>query len=40
MDGGLNHDEAYTLSDIYIRKADNARRPEEVIDLIGDMQMD
>ena len=40
VDAGLPHDESYTLSDIYIRKADNAKTPEEVIDLIGELQLD
>ena len=30
---------AYTLSDIYINKADEAGSPEEVIDILGDMQI-
>lgn len=40
VDAGMSHDEAYTLSDIYIRKADKAKTPNEVIDLIGVMQLD
>ena len=32
IDGGLDRDTAYTLSDIYIRKADMAKDPEEVLD--------
>lgn len=40
VDAGLPHDESYTLSDIYIRKADNAKTPEEVIALIGELQLD
>lgn len=40
VDAGLPHDEAYTLSDIYIRRADVAKTPEEVIELIGEMQLD
>jgi len=31
---------AYTLSDIYINKADEAGSPEEVIDILGDMQIE
>lgn len=38
--GGMPHDESYTLSDIYIRKADACKTPEEVIDLLGVMQVD
>jgi AraC-like DNA-binding protein len=40
VDGGMEHDVAYTLSDIYIRKADVAKTPDEVIDLIEEMQLD
>lgn len=40
IDGGMDLDTAYTLSDIYIRKADEAKDPEEVMDLIADMQVD
>lgn len=40
VEAGLSHDESYTLSDIYIRRADVAKTPEEVIDLIGQMQID
>lgn len=40
IDGGMEHDVAYTLTDIYIRKADMSRTPEEVIELIGEMQVD
>ena len=40
VDEGMPHDEAYTLSDIYIRRADIAKTPEEVIDLIEQMQID
>ena len=40
IDSGLDLDTAYTLSDIYIRKADVATEPEEILDLIADMQID
>ena len=40
VDEGMPHDEAYTLSDIYIRRADISKTPEEVIDLIEEMQID
>jgi len=40
IDGGLDRDTAYTLTDIYIRKADEARDTEEVLDLMADMQVD
>ena len=38
--GGMDRDTAYTLSDIYIRKADNAKDTEEVLDLMAEMQID
>ncbi|MBQ5331106.1 MAG: AraC family transcriptional regulator [Oscillospiraceae bacterium] len=40
IDGGMKHDVAYTLSDIYIRRADKCRTPQEVIDLTGLMMVD
>ncbi|MBR0145467.1 MAG: helix-turn-helix domain-containing protein [Eubacterium sp.] len=40
IDGGLDRDTAYTLTDIYIRKADEAKDTEEVLDLMADMQVD
>ena len=40
IDGGLDMNTAYTLSDIYINKADEARSVEEVVDLIAEMQID
>lgn len=40
VDGGLEHNVAYTLSDIYIRKADKCTDPDEVLDLLGEMQVD
>lgn len=40
VDAGLPHDEAYTLSDIYIRRADKCSTPEEVIDLLVELQKD
>ena len=40
IDGGMDRDVAYTLSDIYIRKADVAKSTEEVLDLMADMQED
>ena len=38
--GGMDRDTAYTLSDIYIRIADQAKDPEEVLDLMAEMQID
>lgn len=40
VDAGLAHDESYTLSDIYIRKADACMDPEEIIDILCEMQLD
>ncbi len=40
VEGGMSHDIAYTLSDIYIRRADKCTRCEEIIDLFEQMQID
>ncbi|MBR4201773.1 MAG: helix-turn-helix transcriptional regulator [Oscillospiraceae bacterium] len=40
IDGGMKHNIAYTLSDIYIRKCDLCSKPEEVIELTGAMMLD
>ncbi len=40
IDAGLSHNTAYTLSDIYIQKADMCSKPEEVIVLLEQMQID
>lgn len=40
IDGGMAHNIAYTLSDIYIRKCDSCKKPEEVIELTGAMMLD
>ena len=40
IDGGMEHNIAYTLSDIYIRQCDACRDPEEIIDLTGVMMLD
>lgn len=40
IDEGMPQDEAFTLSDIYIRKADKAKTVEEVVALVGELQMD
>ena len=37
---GMNHDTAYTLSDIYIRKGDKTTTVEGLIDLLEEMQVD
>lgn len=40
VEGGMSHDVAYTLSDIYIRRADKCTRCEDIIDLFELMQID
>lgn len=40
IDTGMERDTAYTLSDIYIKSADQAKTREEVLDLMADMQVD
>ena len=40
IDGGMKHNVAYTLSDIYIRRCDRLREPGEVIELTGTMMLD
>lgn len=40
MDGGLNEEEAYTLSDIYIRDADACNMPGQLWDLYVRMVLD
>lgn len=39
-EAGMGQNVAYTLSDIYIRRADLCKAPEEVIELLGEMQVD
>ncbi len=40
IDTGMDVDTAYTLGDIYIRRADNAKSVEEVLDITAEMQID
>ena len=40
IDGGMKHNIAYTLSDIYIRKCDSCRDPQEILELTGVMMLD
>ena len=40
IDGGMRHNVAYTLSDIYIRQCDRCTKPQEIIDLTGEMMLD
>ena len=37
---GMNHDVAYTLSDIYIRKADKSNSADEIVEMLGEMFVD
>ena len=37
---GMGRNVAYTLSDIYIQKADKCNSSERIIDLLGEMQLD
>lgn len=39
IDAGLSQEESYTLSDIFIRRADQCKDPQEVIDLSCEMQL-
>ena len=38
--GGMSHDEAYTLGDIYIRKADVCNDYEGILDIFDEMRTD
>ena len=40
IDGGMKHNIAYTLSDIYIRRGDKCREPQELIELTETMMLD
>ncbi len=40
IEAGLPHAEAYTISDIYIQRADESKSVEEVLDLLGQAQVD
>jgi len=40
IDSGMGHDEAYTLADIYICKADKCRTDKELLRLFKDLQLD
>ncbi len=39
INGGMSHDEAYTLSDIYIQRADVCNEIETLIDLLEEMNI-
>ena len=40
IENGMSPNLAYTLSDIYIRRADKCESIEKIIDMIGEMHMD
>ena len=40
IEGGMELNTAYTLSDIYIQRADKLTAAEKIIDLLGEMQLD
>lgn len=40
MEAGMGHDESYTLSDIYIRKADHCKSPDLICELYKEMCLD
>lgn len=40
VESGMNHDVAYTLSDIYIKKGDKCTSVDAVINLMEEMQLD
>lgn len=40
IDGGMEHEAAYGLSDFYIQKADQCRTPEQILRLHGIMSID
>ena len=40
VEGGMGHDEAYTLGDIYIRRADVCNDYEGILDIFAEMRID
>lgn len=40
VEGGMSHDEAFTLSDIYIQRADECTSVKQILALQGEMQLD
>ncbi|MGN0689353.1 MAG: helix-turn-helix transcriptional regulator [Oscillospiraceae bacterium] len=40
VENGMGHDLAYTLSDIYIQRADKCDNIEDIINMTGEMQID
>ena len=40
VEGGMSHDTAYTLSDIYIQRGDKCTTCEQILDVFEEMQVD
>lgn len=40
VEGGMSHDEAFTLTDIYIQRADECKTVKQLIELQEEMQLD
>lgn len=40
VEGGMSHDVAYTLSDIYIQRADKCETYDEILNMFEEMQVD
>lgn len=40
IQGGMGHDEAYTLADIYIRKSDKCENYEDITQLLQELHLD
>ncbi|MCR5479954.1 MAG: AraC family transcriptional regulator [Ruminococcus sp.] len=40
VDAGMEHNVAYTLSDIYIKRGDKCRTPDAVLDVMEEYQLD
>ncbi len=40
VEGGMSHDAAYTLSDIYIQRGDKCTTCEQILDVFEEMQVD
>lgn len=40
INAGMAHDVAYTLSDIYIQRADKLNKIDDLVELLGEMQVD
>lgn len=40
VEGGMSHDEAFTLSDIYIQRADECKTVKQILEIQEEMQLD